>query len=96
MSRVAVDLGALAELVERLARFEQHLTRTHDDVTRRVSDLHATWQGDAASAQAAAQHEWSVALGEVRTALYVLRRIGGTAHANYVAALSANRRMWAQ
>ncbi|WP_375491106.1 WXG100 family type VII secretion target [uncultured Jatrophihabitans sp.] len=96
MTRVAVDLARLRELTDRMATFEHRLTRAHDDVLLRVEQVHATWQGDAANAQAAAQHEWTVALGEVHAALTALRQIGATAHANYAAAITTNRRMWAQ
>lgn len=96
MTRVALDLDRLADLVDRMESFHQHLARAHDEVTQRVADLLVTWDGDAATAQAVAQQEWSAAVVEVHSALAVLRGIGATAHANYCAAVAANRRMWAQ
>ncbi len=95
MTRLAVDLAALAELVEGMQRFQDHLTTTRQEVERRVAGLHLTWSGGAAAEQAAAQRHWSMATDELQQTLAVLRSIGLTAHANYSAAMAANRRMWA-
>jgi ESAT-6 family protein len=96
VTRVGVDLDRLAELMVRMERCERQLVRTHEDVTQRVREMYGSWDGDAAQAQAAAQREWSAAAAQVHAALAGLRRIGSTAHANYLAAIAANRRMWAQ
>ena len=45
MTRLVVDLAALAELVDRMQRFQDHLSSTRDEVERRVADLHADVDG---------------------------------------------------
>ncbi len=94
MSHLAVDLDALAELADRMQRFEDHLTLVRDEADRRVAGLHATWAGEAAQLQQAAHRQWSDAAGQLQDALATLRSIAITAHANYSAAVAANRRMW--
>lgn len=95
MSRVAVDIDGLAELVDRLAVFEAQLVRTRAEVDARVQALHVTWRGDSAAAQASAHARWRCGVEQLHEALAVLRSIACGAHANYAAALAANRRMWA-
>ncbi len=95
MSRVVVDLDGLAELVERMQRFQAQLTRARTDVDARVQALHATWTGSAASAQAAVHAQWRTGAVEAQEALAVLRSIATGAHENYASAVHANRRMWA-
>jgi WXG100 family type VII secretion target len=94
MSRLAVDLERLAHLVDRMARFEQHLGGLRDEVDVRVQALNATWTGEAAAAQASAHDQWRAGAAQVHEALAVLRTIATGAHANYAAAAAANRRMW--
>lgn len=95
MTRVAVDLHRLAEFVDHLERFQAMLRRAQDETDGRVRELHTTWSGTAAQAQAAAHAQWSAGSHEVRQALAELRVIAGTAHGNYAAAVEANRRLWA-
>jgi hypothetical protein len=52
VSRVVVDLERLAELADRMERFQAHLTRADNEVDARVQALHATWIGGAAGAHA--------------------------------------------
>lgn len=92
MTRVAVDLDRLADLIDQLASFHAHLTRARARVDARVRD--AGWTGDAAAAAAAAQARWEAGAVEVHEALAALRSVAATAQANYTAAMIANRRMW--
>jgi WXG100 family type VII secretion target len=94
MSRLVVDIEQLAHLVERMSRLEAQLIRVADDAAARVQRVHADWDGAAASAQSAAYATWRAGAAEVHEALVTLRSIAATAHANYVAAVAANRRMW--
>ena len=94
MTRLTVDLERLEQTIERLQRFQQHLARTHEEAERRVQQLQLAWTGEAAAAQATAQHHWAVAAVQVQESLASLRSIAATAHANYTAAVLANRRMW--
>lgn len=94
MTRLVVDLDQLAEAVGRMERFQQHLVRTHDEVERRVRDMHVVWTGEAAVAQSVAQQHWAAASHDLQDALAALRSIASTAHTNYAAAAAANQRMW--
>jgi uncharacterized protein YukE len=94
MSRVGVELDQLAEFVDRLAAFEAHLARVRSEVDGRTQALHTIWTGAAASAQAAANAQWRAGAAEVHEALAALRTIAAGAHANYLAAVHANRTMW--
>jgi WXG100 family type VII secretion target len=94
VTRLVVDLDKLLGAVERMRRFQEELARTHEVVERRVRGLHLVWTGEAATAQAVAQQHWSTAAGQVHEALVGLAAIASTAHANYLAAAAANRRMW--
>jgi WXG100 family type VII secretion target len=94
MTRLSVDLDALADLVDRMARLHDQVGRTCADADARVQQLHDSWGGAAAAAHAATHAEWRAAAGEVHAALATLCRIASTAHANYHAAVAANRRMW--
>lgn len=89
-----VDLEQLAQLVERMARVQAQLGRVGEDADARVDQLQSDWSGTAASAQAAAHAQWRAGAAEVHEALAVLRAIVSTAHANYLAAVAASRRMW--
>lgn len=95
MSRVAVDLEQLADLIDEMERTQAQLTRVRDDVATRVAQMHLTWRGSAAVAQDEAQRRWTAGAGEVQEALAALRAIVRTAHGNCHAAAAANRRMWA-
>jgi WXG100 family type VII secretion target len=95
MSRLVVDLDRLAQLVDRMTRFEAQLGRVGEDADARVHLMHAGWTGAAASTQAAAHVQWRAGAAEVHDALVALRAIVATAHGNYAAAVAANRRMWA-
>jgi WXG100 family type VII secretion target len=94
VSRLVVDLDRLANLVDRMALFQAHLARGYDEVTARVHSVQLTWSGAAAEAQASAHARWRAGAAEVHEALGVLRSIASEAHANYAAAVAANRRMW--
>jgi WXG100 family type VII secretion target len=96
MSRIRVDLAAVDELIARMQRFEAGLVELRAEAAARTEQLHSTWNGTAAHAQALAQGRWAAGAGEVHEALVALRSVAGTAHANYTAAVLANRRMWSR
>ena len=92
----AVDLDELARSVEEMTRCGEALDVLLDEVAHRVTDLHHTWAGEAATAQAAAQAEWEAGFREMRAALAVMRAAADTAHGNYSDAATTNLRMWEQ
>jgi ESAT-6 family protein len=93
-TRFAVELDLLQDVVDRMAAFESGLEQRMAEVDARVAALHRDWSGVAASEQARAHREWLAGARHMREAISTLRAIGATAHANYTAAVAANRQMW--
>lgn len=96
MAAYAVDLDELARTVEEMARCGDSLDAVLDRVGRRVTDLHLTWEGEAAVAQAAAEREWESGFRAMRAALASMRAAADVAHGNYADAADTNVRMWEQ
>lgn len=94
MSRIAVDLELLEDLIGRMAGFGQRFAALGDDVDVRMRRVHAVWTGAAAAEQAAAHQRWSTGAREMREALVVLHSVAVTARENYTAAVQANLQMW--
>lgn len=94
MSRVAIDLDRLAEVVVHLGAFQAHLDHTCEDVDAALRTAHASWSGAAASAQATARARWRAGAADAQDALALLRSIAATSHANYASAKHANQLMW--
>jgi WXG100 family type VII secretion target len=95
MTRLLVDTDRLAEFVDRVEHTQAQLTRARDDADARIRQLQSGWDGTAAQAQAAAHAHWQAAATQAQEALAALHSIARTAHANYTAAVLANRRIWA-
>ena len=96
MSLIAVDLDQLAGLIERMTLFSTQVSALREVPEARLRTVAATWSGAAAGACAEALERWSSGAHEVHEALEALRTVAATGHANYTAAVAANRRMWAQ
>lgn len=94
MTAFRVDLEALDLLIERMSAVEAELTDVHDDVGSRMQRLQVVWSGRAATEHQVAYRRWSGGSAEAGEALLRLREIARTAHANYSAAVAANRTMW--
>ncbi|HKC27902.1 MAG TPA: WXG100 family type VII secretion target [Jatrophihabitans sp.] len=95
MTRLAADLDQLADLVDRLALFQDQLADVVAEADARARQVEISWRGSAAAAHAAAHARWRRGAAEVHEALAVLRAVVVGARANYEAATAANRRMWA-
>jgi WXG100 family type VII secretion target len=91
-----VRLAQLADVIDQLDRFDQHLESALAEADRRVDELHVTWSGAAARAHRAAHDEWTRGAADMRAGLAAMRAIAATAHANYTAAVTANAQMWQQ
>ncbi|MCW2647245.1 MAG: hypothetical protein QOF87_1546 [Pseudonocardiales bacterium] len=94
MPGFVVDLEMLQDVIDRMSGFERSLAERLDDIDARVGRLHATWSGDAAAEHRLAHRQWLAGAQQMHAAIATLRRIGATAHANYAAAIAANRAMW--
>jgi WXG100 family type VII secretion target len=89
-----VDPDALAESVERMAEFQRYAEGMISEIDSLVSNLHATWTGEGATAHAEAHQHWSRGEAMMREALGQLRAIAHTAHGNYTGAMAKNMSMW--
>lgn len=94
MPGFVVDLEILQDVIDRMCGFERSLEQRLDDIDSRVARLHGTWSGDAAADHRLAHRQWLAGAQQMHAAIVTLRRIGATAHANYAAAIAANRAMW--
>ncbi len=94
MPGFGVDLEMLQDVVDQMCGFERSLALRIDDVDARVSRLHGAWSGAAAAEHRVAHRHWLAGAQQMHAAIVTLRRIGATAHANYSAAIAANRAMW--
>jgi WXG100 family type VII secretion target len=96
VTRLAVDLEMLEELLNRMAAFEQRFAAVRDDVDARVRRVRTVWTGRAADEQAVAHERWVVGAREMHEGLAGLHSVASTARENYTSAVQANLRMWSQ
>jgi WXG100 family type VII secretion target len=89
-----VDPEALANAVQRMAEFQRYAESMLGEIDSLVTNLHATWTGEAASAHAEAHRHWARGEAMMREALARLRTAGATAHRNYTGAMSTNLAIW--
>ncbi|BBY07520.1 WXG100 family type VII secretion target [Mycobacterium noviomagense] len=89
-----VDPEALAEAVEHISEFQRYAESMLSEIDSMVSNLHATWTGEAAAAHAEAHRHWSRGEAMMREALTKLQGAAKTAHANYTGAMAKNVGMW--
>lgn len=89
-----VDPQALADAVRRMATFQRVAEDTIAEIDSRVTRLHMSWTGEAATAHAEAHRHWARGEAMMREALAQLEKAATTAHGNYTGAMSANLGMW--
>ena len=89
-----MELDALTALTERMTVVAAQLERVHGEVAARTAGL--DWQGAAAGQHADAQRRCATGAQLLHDGLAELRAAVSTAHGNYLAAVEANRRMWAR
>jgi WXG100 family type VII secretion target len=89
-----VDPQALADTVQRMVEFQRHAESVLAEIDSLVTNLHATWTGQGATAHAEAHRHWARGEAMMREALAQLRAAGATAHRNYTGAMSTNSAMW--
>ncbi|MDT5087246.1 MAG: hypothetical protein QOD02_3308 [Mycobacterium sp.] len=90
----SVDPEALADALQRMAEFEQHVENMTGEIDSLVNNLHVTWSGHAAAAHAEAHKHWSRGEAMMREALGQLKTAGTAAHHNYTGAMATNTTMW--
>jgi WXG100 family type VII secretion target len=89
-----VDPDALADAVERMSDFQRYAESMLSEIDSLVSNLHATWTGEGATAHAEAHRHWAQGEAMMREALAQLRAAAHTAHGNYTGAMAKNLSMW--
>lgn len=89
-----VDPEALAEAVERMVEFHQYTESMLAEIDSLVTNLHATWSGEATAAHVAAHRHWASGEAMMREALAALKAAGSTAHHNYTGVMAKNLGMW--
>jgi WXG100 family type VII secretion target len=89
-----VDPDALADAVERMSDFQRYAESMLSEIDSLVSNLHATWTGEGATAHAEAHRHWAQGEAMMREALAQLRTAAHTAHGNYTGAMAKNLSMW--
>lgn len=89
-----VDPDALADAVERMSEFQRYAESMLSEIDSLVSNLHATWTGEGATAHAEAHRHWAHGEALMREALAQLRAAAHTAHGNYTGAMAKNLSMW--
>ena len=90
----AVDLDRLADILERMTWYQAVVDSMLDECDSVVDNLHATWEGEASAAHAAAHEQWRQGADMMRTALGQLRSAGEHAHTSYSSAVEANLKTW--
>ncbi|MEV0296070.1 WXG100 family type VII secretion target [Nocardia sp. NPDC050710] len=92
--RHSVDLDQLDAVVGRLKGFEGFLDEQINALDQAVTNLQTNWDGDAASAQAAAHAKLMEAAKEIHEGMSDMREAAAAAHGRYTAAIAANVAMW--
>ncbi len=90
-----VDLHRLADIVERMAQYQNVVDSMLDEVDTTVANLHTTWDGVASQAHSVAHQEWKTGAEMMRKALGQLQTAGSHAQSAYHGAVEANKNMWA-
>lgn len=94
--RYKVDLGELQRVIDSLEAFGGRLDGQLAELDRVNGDLHATWEGEAATAQTEAHDKLTQGAREVHRALLAMHAAARRAHASYSAAAQANVQTWKQ
>lgn len=89
-----VNLAELDGISELLKDFVSFLTESLEGLDQRVSALHLTWTGPAATKHAEAHKAWATGAIEVGEGIGVMQRAAITAHQSYATAMGANLRMF--
>ncbi|MEU9807575.1 WXG100 family type VII secretion target [Mycobacterium sp. NPDC050853] len=90
-----VNTDELMRIIERMAEVEQRAEASIAAMDGEVRNLHATFTGEAATAQAQAHEKWAEGAQQMREALKGLANAGHVAHGNYSGAAAKNQQNWA-
>ncbi|WP_280263807.1 WXG100 family type VII secretion target [Nocardia wallacei] len=88
-----VDLEHLDATTARISGLVGFLTESLAGLDARMSGVHQTWTGDAASAHAAAHAEWKTSAQDAQDGIDRMRAAAEAAHGHYSDNLAANLRI---
>lgn len=91
-----VDLDELAQVIGSLDAFSRTLLSKVADLDKAMSDLHVTWEGEAALAHKKAHQGLMAGAADVHAAVRELHDVAQNAHVNYSNAVKANLDIWSQ
>ena len=94
MDQLTVDFAVLANLADSITDHIDATTENVDEVDKVVTDLGATWTGDAHDAFHEAATEWSSAARDLRDRLHWIRDVVTNAHDNHAKAVRTNVTIW--
>jgi WXG100 family type VII secretion target len=94
--RYKVDLDELQRVIEGLDAFQRMLDTQLTSLDAVNSELHVTWEGEAAAANTLAHRKLAQGAREVHQALVAMHAAARRAHASYQAAADANVQTWNQ
>ncbi|MGH3724208.1 MAG: WXG100 family type VII secretion target [Mycobacterium sp.] len=92
--RYRVDLDALEHFADQLAAFDRAAEKRTSEVDKRIRDLHTTWSGADAAAQAKYHQEWLEGIAQMRKVEEELEDGARKSHHQYNQAIAHNRKMW--
>jgi WXG100 family type VII secretion target len=94
VDRLTVDFAVLGELVDRLAAHIDATDGVLADVDQIITDLAASWTGQAQEAFRTTADEWRADVRDLRDELHRIREFVVTAHGNHATAVETNVRIW--
>jgi WXG100 family type VII secretion target len=89
-----VNPDMVADAVERMEEFERYAESMLAEIDSLVTNLHAAWSGEAATAHVKAHQHWAGGEAMMREALASLKAAGVAAHHNYTGVMAKNLGMW--
>jgi WXG100 family type VII secretion target len=91
-----IDAEDLLRVIGEMASCDTKLKCLATDLEKQIHILHASWEGDAATAQQLTHAEWATGFCQMRRALADIRAAAQVAHGNYTGAATTNLEMWRQ
>jgi early secretory antigenic target protein ESAT-6 len=95
MSEVRVDFGALGSGAAGIMSTYRALQGTLENLESQLAPMVSSWTGDAREAYFAQKRRWDEASASMAAILQQMGRAVDEAHANYRAAETSNKNLWA-
>ncbi|MTE12613.1 WXG100 family type VII secretion target [Nocardia aurantiaca] len=88
-----VNLTELDDIANRLKGFVGFLSDSLTGLEQRISSLHMTWTGPAATKHSDAFNKWLAGTADVSDGIEKMRQAAVAAHGRYISAIEANLNM---